>query len=647
MTTDANTPAFQPAELKLLSKIDSPADLRKLSVEQLPQLMTEIRSHLIETISKIGGHFGSSLGCAEITTALHYVYNTPEDKLVFDTGHQTYVHKILTGRKEEFKRIRQFGGISGFLKRTESPYDAFGAGHASTAISAALGMAVARDLKGEKSKVVAIVSDGCMTGGESYEGLQNAGQVQSDMVVILNDNQMFISNRVGALGGYLTKLLTLGAVRDAGQSVKNFLARSKFGGAAILRLAKRARVLLFPGMLFEEMGFAYFGPVDGHDIKQLVQVLKHVKAMKGPVLLHCVTKKGKGYAPAEADAYTWHGPGKFDPAAAKFLKAPVTKAPPPAYTAVFSKALLKEAEQDPRIVGITAAMPEGTGLDAFRDRFPRRYFDVGLAEEHAVTFAGGLAAEGYRPVVAIYSTFLQRGYDQIEHDICLQNLPVTFCLDRAGLVGEDGPTHHGVFDYSYLRMIPGMTVMAPADENELQHMLRTSLALNAPASIRYPRGASVGVQMDPEPKALPVGKGVRLKDGTDVTLVAIGNRVHPAIEAAHLLDDMGISAGVLNMRFVKPLDAELLLEAAKKTRCLVTIEDNVIQGGFGSACLEALAAAKSDAKVLTLGLPDSFVEHGAPHLLYDKVGLSAPKVAERVAAWLGRKIEKRSEPVAA
>lgn len=644
--TQANTPAA-PAEANLLAGIDSPADLRKIPVEQLPQLLTEIRAYLIDTISKIGGHFGSSLGAAEITTALHYVYNTPADKLVFDTGHQTYVHKILTGRKEEFKRIRQFGGISGFLKRNESPYDAFGAGHASTAISAALGMAVARDLKGEKSKVVAIVSDGCMTGGESYEGLQNAGQVQSDLLVILNDNQMFISNRVGALGSFLTKLLTVGAIKKAEHEVKEFLMRFKFWGGSILRVAKRAKVLLFPGMLFEEMGFAYLGPVDGHDIKQLVEVLKHVRDLKGPVLLHCVTKKGKGFAPAEADAYTWHGPGKFDPATAKFLKNPTPKAPPPAYTSVFSKAILKEAEQDPRIVGITAAMPEGTGMDAFRDRFPRRYFDVGLAEEHAVTFAGGLAAEGYRPVVAIYSTFLQRAYDQIEHDICLQNLPVTFCLDRAGLVGEDGPTHHGVFDYSYLRMIPGMTVMAPADENELQHMLRTSLALNAPASIRYPRGASVGVTMDSEPQALPVGKGVRWKDGTDVTLVAIGSRVHPAVEAAHLLDDLGISAGVLNMRFVKPLDKELLLEAAAKTKRLVTIEDNVIQGGFGSACLEALAAAGSDAKVLTLGIPDSFVEHGAPHLLYDKVGLSAPKIAERVSQWLGKKAAKAGEPVAA
>ncbi len=624
-----------PADAPLLSGIAGPQDLRQLPVEQLPRLMKEIREYLINTISKIGGHFGSSLGAAEITTALHYVFNTPDDKIVFDTGHQTYVHKILTGRREALSRIRQFGGISGFIKRAESPYDTFGAGHASTAISAALGMAVARDLKGEKNKVVAIVSDGCMTGGESYEGLQNAGQVQTDLVVILNDNQMFISNRVGALGAYLSKLLTLGAVQNAEHSVKRFLARFRFWGAVLTRVAKRAKVLLFPGMLFEEMGFTYFGPVDGHDIVSLVKVLKHVKAMKGPVLLHCVTKKGKGYAPAEADAYTWHGPGKFDAPSGTFLKNPVAKTPPPSYTSVFSKALVREAEQDPRIVGITAAMPEGTGMDAMRERFPRRYFDVGLAEEHAVTFAGGLAAEGYRPVVAVYSTFLQRGFDQIEHDICLQNLPVTFCLDRAGLVGEDGPTHHGVFDFSYLRMIPNMTIMAPADENELQHMLRTALHLGGPASIRYPRGAAVGVTMDAEPQALPVGRGARWKDGTAVTLVAIGNRVHPAVEAAHALDDMGISAGVLNMRFVKPLDVELLKEAAARTPRLVTIEDNVLSGGFGSAVLEALQApGMPQTDVLRLGLPDRFVEHGAPHLLYDAVGLSPAKLVQRIADWM-------------
>ncbi len=621
--------------MELLKDIDSPADLKKLKPEQLPKVAAEVRAFILDTVSKLGGHLASSLGSTDITVALHYAFDTPKDRLVWDTGHQTYGHKILTGRKERMGTIRQFGGLSGFLKRSESEYDSFGAGHASTAISAALGMAVARDLKGEKNKVVAIVSDGCMTGGESYEGLQNAGQVQTDLIVVLNDNQMFISNRVGALGAFLSKLLTLGAVRNAEHTVKKFLARFQFWGESILRLAKRAKVLLFPGMLFEEMGFTYFGPVDGHDVVQLAAVFKHVKTLSGPVLVHCVTKKGKGYPAAEEDQYTWHGPGKFDVATAKFLKTPITKAPPPTYTAVFGKAVVKEAEADPRVVGITAAMPEGTGMDMFRDRFPKRYFDVGLAEEHAVTFAAGLASEGYRPIVAIYSTFLQRAYDQIEHDVCLQKLPVILCLDRAGLVGEDGPTHHGVFDYSYLRMIPGMTVMAPADENELQNMLRTAIELNAPVSIRYPRGAGIGVAMDAEAKALPVGKGARLKDGTDVTLLAIGNRVHPALEAAQILEDKGFSAGVVNMRFVKPLDVELLKECAAKTPRLVTIEDNVIQGGFGSAVLEALTPGR--AEVLRLGIPDSFVEHGAPHLLYDSIGLSAPKIAERVSAWLPQK----------
>jgi 1-deoxy-D-xylulose-5-phosphate synthase len=389
------------------------------------------------------------------------------------------------------------------------------------------------------------------------------------------------------------------------------------------------------------MGFSYFGPVDGHDVVQLAKVFQHVKQMKGPVLVHCVTKKGKGYAPAEEDQYTWHGPGKFDVATAKFLKNPTTKTPPPTYTAVFGKAVVKEAETDPRVVGITAAMPEGTGMDAFRDRFPKRYFDVGLAEEHAVTFAAGLACEGYKPIVAIYSTFLQRGYDQIEHDVCLQKLPVVFCLDRAGLVGEDGPTHHGVFDYSYLRMIPGMTVAAPSDENELQHMLHTAIRFDGPISLRYPRGVGVGVAMDAEPKTLPIGKGVTLKDGADLTILAIGNRVHPALEAAQMLEDRGISCGVVNMRFVKPIDIELIKACAAKTPRLVTIEDNVLPCGFGSAVLEVLAPG--EANVLRLGLPDGFVEHGAPHLLYDLVGLSAPKIAERIAAWMPSKTKTHAQ----
>lgn len=633
MSETVHPPSPEP---KHLPHINEPEDLRKLLPQDLPVLCAEIREILLETVSKLGGHLGASLGAAEITVALHYVFNTPKDKLVWDTGHQAYVHKLLTGRKEKFSSIRQPGGLSGFLKRSESEYDTFGGGHASTAISAALGMAVGRDLKGEMNKVVAVVSDGCLTGGMSYEGLQNAGMVQSDLLVVLNDNQMFISQRVGALGTYLARLLSLGSVRKAENTIKYFLTRFKGVGGILLRVAKRTKVLLFPGMLFEEMGFAYYGPVDGHDVEQLVTVLSHIKTMRGPVLLHCVTKKGKGYAPAEADPYTWHGPGRFTVSTGQFLKNPMTKTPPPSYTAVFSKALLNEAQKDLRIVGITAAMPEGTGLDAFRDRYPRRYFDVGLAEQHAVTFAGGLACEGYRPVVAIYSTFLQRSYDQIEHDICLQNLPVVFALDRAGLVGEDGPTHHGVFDYSYLRMLPNMTVMAPADENELQHMLHTALSLNSPVALRYPRGAAAGVPLDASPMLLPVGRGVRLKEGSDVTLLAVGNRVHPALEAAKILDQRGISAGVINMRFIKPLDIELLLESAEKTPRLVSIEDHVLDGGFGSAVLEALnhPATPVGTTILRLGLPDRFIDHGPQNQLYDAVGLSAPRIASRVADWL-------------
>jgi 1-deoxy-D-xylulose-5-phosphate synthase len=612
----------------LLETIKDPADLRRLSPDKLPTVAQEIRTMLLDAVSKVGGHLGSSLGSLEITLALHHVFDTPRDKLVWDTGHQAYGHKILTGRREQMATIRQFGGISGFPRRSESEYDTFGVGHASTAISAALGMAMGRDLNNEKHKVVAIVSDGCMTGGESYEGLQNAGIAQSDLLVILNDNQMFISHRVGALGVFLTRLLTLGAVRNAEKQVEKFLARFKLWGASILRVAKRARVLLFPGMLFEEMGFSYFGPIDGHDVQHLIEVLRYIKELKGPVLLHCITKKGKGYPPAEADAYTWHGPGRFDVASGRFFKADTT--PPPSYTEIFSKALVREADENPKVVAITAAMPEGTGLDRMRDRHPRRYFDVGLAEQHAVTFAAGLACTGLRPVVAIYSSFLQRAYDQIEHDVCLQKLPVIFCIDRGGLVGEDGPTHHGTFDLSYLRMLPHMTIMAPADENELQHMLHTAIALGAPVAIRYPRGASVGVGLDPQTQTLPIGKGMRMKAGSDITIAAIGTRVYPALQAAQILDAQGISTGVLNMRFVKPIDEELLREAAAATP-LVTVEDNVVAAGFGSAVLETLADARRS--VLCLGIPDRFIEHGAPERLYEAVGLSPAKIAEAIATW--------------
>lgn len=457
--------------MNILDTVNSPADLRKLKKEDLPVLAKNIREKILEVTSQVGGHLGAGLGTVELAIALHYVYESPKDKIVWDTGHQAYPHKLLTGRRDRFHTLRQFGGISGFLTRTESEHDVFGAGHASTAISAAVGFAAARDVLKQDHHAVAVVNDGSLTGGMAFEALQNAGHLGTDMLVVLNDNQMFISHRVGALGAFLAKLATLGAVRRAEKKIEKMLTRMSYYGAYMLRLARRVKVLLFPGVLFEEMGFGYLGPVDGHDLPQLIEVLSAVKQLKGPHVLHVVTKKGRGYEPAEADPIKYHGVTRFNPETGEMVKAPVG---PPTYTTVFGKTLVKMAKEDPKIVAITAAMPEGTGLDLFRKEFPSRFYDVGLGEQHAVTFAAGLAAGGVKPVVAIYSSFLQRGYDQMLHDVALQKLPVVFCLDRAGLVGDDGPTHHGVYDLSYARMIPHMTIMAPKDENELQHMLKTA-----------------------------------------------------------------------------------------------------------------------------------------------------------------------------
>jgi 1-deoxy-D-xylulose-5-phosphate synthase len=617
----------------LLDQIKEPRDLRQLRRDQLPQLAREMRDRILEVISTRGGHLGSSLGATELTIALHYVFNTPEDKIVWDTGHQAYGHKLLTGRKDRFDTIRQMNGLSGFLKRDESIYDTFGAGHASTAISAALGMAVARDQNKEDHRVVAIVSDGCITGGMSFEALQNAGHLGKDLLVVLNDNEMFISNRVGALGAFLTKLLTGGLAKKLESEVEKFLKRIQFYGSGLLRVAKRMRVLLFPGMLFEELGFSYFGPVDGHDVDRLIEIMQNIKTLKGPVLLHIVTKKGKGYEYAEKDPYTWHGPGKFDVKTGTMFKPSVP--PPPAYQNVFGQALVNLAKDDPRIACITAAMPEGTGTDLFRKEIPSRFYDVGLAEEHAVTFAAGMACENMRPVAAIYSTFLQRGFDQMEHDVGLQKLPVVFCLDRAGLVGEDGPTHHGVFDYSYTRIIPNFVVMAPADENELQHMLKTAFSLNLPSTIRYPRGPGEGVALDAEFKVLPLGKGVVLKPGQEIYLLAIGSMVHPCLKAATLIEKEGIPCGVVNMRFVKPLDTELLRQLRRQTPNFVTVEENVLAGGFGSAVMEAMEG--TDTRIHRLGIPDKFIEHGPQNVLRDMVGLSPEKIAHSTLEFLKNK----------
>ncbi len=615
--------------MKVLPTVKTPADLRNIKRELLPQLCQEIREEIIKTTSKNGGHLGSSLGAVEIITALHYVFNTPKDKLVFDTGHQAYAHKLLTGRQGKFHTIRTKGGLSGFPKRSESKYDEFGVGHASTALSAALGMAIARDQKNSDAKVIALVADGALTGGMAYEAMQNAGLLATDMLVILNDNQMFISKRVGALGQFLTKLLTKKYVQLAEEKATNFLKRFDEVGNNAAKLAKRARSILFPGTIFEEMGFRYFGPVNGNDINAMVDVLENVKEVKGPVLLHVVTKKGKGYTPAEEKPTQFHGVGMFDADTGDLIG----KSDRITFTKAFSDAILKLAKTDKKINTITAAMPEGTGLDEFRHTYPQRFFDVGIAEEHAATFAAGLAAEGLKPVVAVYSSFAQRCYDQIVHDIALQNLPVVFVLDRAGLVGEDGPTHHGAYDLSFLRSTPNLIIAAPADENELGHLLKTGLDSDKPFVLRYPRGAGFNVPIEEELKDLPIGKGVWLRKGKDVTIIAIGNRVHPALEAAEILKEKAIHAGVINARFVKPLDTEIIDQALHVSPALVTVEDNALCGGFGSAVAEYVTGQDKPFRLLRLGLPDEFIEHGKAAQLYEQVGLTASQIAAQILEW--------------
>ena len=615
--------------MKVLPTVKNPSDLRNIKRELLPQLCEEIRAEIIKTISKNGGHLGSSLGAVEIITALHYVFNTPQDKIVFDTGHQSYAHKLLTGRQGKFNTIRTKNGLSGFPKRSESKYDTFGVGHASTALSAALGMAIARDQKQEKSKVVALVADGALTGGMAYEAMQNAGLLATDMLVILNDNQMFISQRVGQLGKLLTKLLTKKYVQLAEEKATHFLKRFDDLGNNAAKLAKKARSILFPGTIFEEMGFRYFGPVNGNDIEAMIDVLESVREIKGPVLLHVVTKKGKGYAPAEEKPTKFHGIGMFDADTGDTL----SKNNQITFTKAFSDALVKLAADNKKINAITAAMPEGTGLAAFREQFPQRFFDVGIAEEHAVTFAAGMAAQGMQPVVAVYSSFMQRCYDQLVHDVALQNLPVVFALDRAGLVGEDGPTHHGSFDLSFLRSTPNLIIAAPADENELGHLLKTAFDSKKPFVLRYPRGAGFNIPIEEKLTALPIGKGVRLKEGKDLTLVAIGNQVHPALETARLLQEKGVDAGVINARFVKPLDTTILAEALKQSPRLVTLEDNSLVGGFGSAVAEYLTAQNKPFRLLRFGLPDEFVEHGKVAQLREQLGLTPNKMAETIRQW--------------
>jgi len=610
--------------MAIIEKIDKPSDMKLIKKELLPQLAKEIRDIMISTTASTGGHLAASLGTVELTIALHYVLDCPEDKILWDVGHQSYAHKIITGRRKQFSTLRQLNGISGFPNPSESEYDAFISGHSSTAISAALGYVCARDMAGKDNKVVAIVGDGSMTGGMAFEGLNNAGHLAKNIIVILNDNEMFISHRIGALSSRLAKLMTLGVVRNIETRIAKFLKRVTFFGTGLLRTARRLKVLLFPGMLFEELGFSYLGPIDGHDIFRLIEMLEKVKELKGPVLVHVVTKKGKGYEPAEKNPILYHGIGRFN----VLTGEPEEDNGLPGYTEIFSKALVSLARDDEKIVCITAAMSEGTGLETFRKEYPKRFFDVGIAEQHAVTFAAGLAKGGYKPVCAIYSTFLQRAVDQLIHDVCLQKAPVVFVIDRAGLVGEDGPTHHGVFDMAFLRMIPNMVVMAPKDENELQNMLKTAIYAGVPCALRYPRGKAMGVKLDKTISELPIGKAEMLSEGRDVAILAVGNMVHPALLAARQLETFGIKATVVNMRFIKPLDEETIRKIIKYTNKVVTLEEGILSGGFGSAVSELISS--SGVQVKSIGLPDVFVEHGNTSELRKKYGLTVESIVNTI-----------------
>lgn len=624
------------AENNLLDKINSPADVKKLSDEQLKQLAAEIRQLLIKVISHTGGHLAPNLGVVELTLALHKVFTTPQDKLVFDVGHQAYIHKIITGRREQFPTLRQYGGLSGFPKRCESEHDAFGTGHSSTSISAALGMAAARDLQGEDYNVVAIIGDGSMTGGMAFEALNNAGTLHKKMVVVLNDNEMSISKNVGAMSDYLYHLRTGETYNKIKNDIEGWLKNMEFGTdvlKAIRRLKGSVKYLMVPTSIFEELGFTYLGPVDGHDIHGLIEVLQAAKKIDGPVMVHVLTKKGKGYKPAEESPNKFHGTGPFEIATGKKITNP---AAPISYTEVFGKTITELADSDKKIVGLTAAMPDGTGLNIFAQAHPDRFFDVGIAEQHAVTAAAGMAAAGMKPVTAIYSTFMQRAYDSILHDICMQKLHVTMCLDRAGLVGDDGYTHHGVFDYAYLRSIPNMTIMAPKDENELRHMLKTALSFNGPISVRYPRGSGVGVDITEPMNELPIGKAEVLREGKELCFWAIGSMVQSAVQAADKLKEQGIDAGVVNMRFAKPLDKELLIEYAKRYGKIVTLEEGVLAGGVGSEVLEILddAGLLQQCAVLRLGIPDEFVTHGDKKLLFRDLGLDTDAIVQKAAAFV-------------
>lgn len=618
--------------MKYLDQINSPEDLKRLKRSELPELAKEIRQVIIETVSRTGGHLAPSLGVVELTIALLYVFDPPKDKIIWDVGHQAYAYKLLTGRRDRFHTLRQHGGLSGFTRMSESPYDAFSTGHASTSISAGLGIAFGKCLKKEAGKIIAVIGDGSMTGGLAYEGLNQTGDLQKGLIVVLNDNEMSIGRNVGVLSSFLSRKLSAKHFVALREELKDFLKSLPKVGHDVYNWAKRTeesfKAFVTPGMLFEAFNFNYFGPIKGHRLDHLIDTLQNVKEMHKPVLFHVTTTKGKGYPPAERNPTYFHGVGSFEIETGNGVSA---KEKPPSYTEVFGKTLMELARKDERIVAVTAAMPEGTGLQAFSEAFPERFVDVGIAEQHAITFAAGLATEGLRPVVAIYSTFLQRAYDQILHDVCLEAHPVVFAMDRGGIVGEDGPTHHGLFDFSYLRSLPNMVVMAPKDENELRHMLGTAVNHPGPIAFRYPRGCGVGVPLDDEIQALPIGKGEVLTTGNDVVILAVGVTVTAALEAAKQLKDESISATVVNCRFVKPLDVELITRLATEIPFMVTVEENVLPGGFGSAVVECLMdAGIIDSRVVRLGIPDTYVEHGSQKILRSKYGVDTPAIVKAV-----------------
>jgi len=613
------------AKHKLLDRIDSPADLKGLSLDQLETLAQEIRQKIIDTVSKTGGHLAPSLGVVELTLALHYVFDAPKDKIIWDVGHQAYAHKLLTGRRDRFHTLRTYGGISGFPKRSESPYDTFDTGHSSTSISAGLGISTAKCLTGEKSKVISVIGDGSMTAGMAFEGLNQAGHTGKDLIVVLNDNAMSIAPNVGAFSSFLSRKMTGKRFVNFRKELENFIKSLPGVGENIMNLVRKSEdsfiTFFTPGMLFEAFKFKYIGPIKGHRLDLLLEAFGNTLHLEGPVLVHVLTVKGKGYEPAEKDPAHYHGVGAFDiPSGSPPKDKPES---PQSYTEVFGKTMVELGQKNKKLFAITAAMPEGTGLTEFGQLYPERFLDVGIAEQHAVTFAAGLATEGLRPVVAIYSTFLQRAFDQVVHDVCLPNLPVIFAIDRGGLVGEDGPTHHGHFDITYLRSLPNMTLMAPKDENELRHMLYTALSHSGPVAIRYPRGKAMGVPIDPDYQIIPMGQAEILKGGKDLVIVALGNTVYPALEAARALEEEGLSIGVVNCRFVKPLDPRLG-ELATSTGRVLVVEENIRQGGLGGALLELFNdLGITDVRIRRIGLPDEFVEHGPLPILREKYGLDA------------------------